>query len=195
MKTTDRPTDAATGLVFQVPGRFYPPNSLVGLLIQQRIPDRYRAETTYLVVVVTIGCGVVALALAATSLAGTEVLPACGYVALVAVGVSCLGFSKGIRIEIDRRRLVIRRGSVQSHIRLAEITSLAELDPLEYHRGDARDPNTTSFVNDVRHMLMRISTNEARVVVAVPAPDGERLRDEIQERMEALREPSGVAEV
>ena len=195
MKTIDQPNDPANGLVFQVPGRFHPPNSLVGLLIQRRIPNCYRAETTYLVVAVTIGCGVVALALAAASLAGVDVLPAAGFVALTSIGVAFVGFSRSIRVELDGRQLTVRQGAVHCRVRLAEITFLTDLDLQDYHREDARDPKTTCFVNDFRHVLMRISTRETRIVVAVPAPDGERLRDEIRERMEALREPSGLAEV
>lgn len=179
----------------KIPARFHPPHSLLGLLIRRKIGDAYRAETIYLVAVVSIGAVLIAVILTSASLAGGRVPAGWIWIAALYVGLAVIGFRRRIHIDIAPREVLIRQGNQRRRIRVRDVERYEEVDALAYHRREARDPSVECFVNDHRHDLFRIETRGDVLVLGIPPADAKVLRATLQSEQAALPEPVLLAEV
>ena len=178
---------------YRIPGRFYPPSSLLGRWIEARTGDPLRAEALY---VFAAGAGAVALVLlqflgwglwiapTGSPSPQTELFFWGAQIALAAlyVGTVLVGFQPGYLVTVGDERIRIEGDGTTLTLPVSDVERIERVSGRSYHRHYRKYRRTRKFVNRPGETVLLLWTPSRPVALGLETEDQRTLCQALSER-------------
>jgi hypothetical protein len=191
---------------FHVPRRFHPAYSLLGRGLRRRVGDARRAEALFLVTLSLLALGLLLAQFAAwTWLKPAITAEPLGPMAvafwiaqlgaLILTGSICVvGFTPPLSVMLTPTQVELRRGRHERLVPYAEITAVASISALLYHRHYSRYAATDVFVNRLPPRVLLLHTPAAPIALGLLPEDHDTVMRLLEDRLTPTFEAS-IAQV